>query len=330
MNMTTSPAIFFRFTLSVLVLLLSTVVGRHDANAEEIVLDSILASIDGEPVTLTDLRRHVSSQMYAASRNLPDPKDLSLHSPELRQLLQDLVLSRLLDKEADAVGISVSNEEIDAYIAEIRRQNNVDEEGFRQILQQQGLTWKEYEQQIRNDILKNRVVSARVRSKITVVDGDVKRYLAERPDLAPELGSIRLQQIRIPTGSAEQLAAAKKQLASIAAQCSAVEGLERRRVFARAGGPAFRDLGHVRADELRSEISTAVAELAAGELSEPISFENAAYLFLLAGIVTEETPFDEALRDEIRDEIFQVKFQEELKSFLDVDLPKRYHVEFKL
>lgn len=300
------------------------------AGPQEVVLDSVLASIDGEPVTLTELRRHVATQMYSAQKDFPKPSELTLDSPQLRKLLQDLVLSRLLDKEADAVGISVSNEEIDAYIAEIRRQNNVDEDGFIAILKQQGLTRDEYVLQIKNDILKNRVVSARVRNKINIVDEDVQRYLSERPELAPAPGSIRLQQIRIPASSVEEMEAAKKQIAGITAQLGGLEGRELRQAFVRAGGQAFQDLGHVSVSDLREEIQTAVAELQPGQVSAPVEIGNAAYLFFLAGRVTEETPVDEALEDEIRDQIFQAKFQEELRTFLDVDLPKRYHVEFKI
>lgn len=316
--------------VSIYLCILSLLLTSSYVSADELVLDSILASIDGEPVTLTELRRHVATQMYSSKENVPSPEELTVSSPNLRTLLQDLVLSRLLDKEADAVGISVSKEEIDAYISEIQRQNRVDEDGFVAILQQQGLSWDEYVLQIKNDILKNRVVSARVRSKINVVDEDVERYMAERPELTPEVGSIRLQQIRIPLSTPEQRKSVENQITGLQMQLATLSGSELRRAFARAGGAAFQDLGHVQLDDLRSEIRDVVSPMESGQVSTPVEIGPAIYLFFVAGRVTEESPIDEAMEAEIKEQIFQVKFQEELKTFLDVELPKRYHVEFKI
>jgi len=293
--------------------------------AEVVMLDAVLASIDGDPLTLAELRRHMAAQGFEKSY------DLEPDSPGLRQYLQDLVFYKLLNKEAEAIGISVSEEEVKAYIEEIKRQNSVDDKGFEELLSNRGVSREDYITQIKNDILKSRVVSARVRSKVNVLDEDVERFLNEHPELRPELGSVRLQQISIPfeAQSAESNNAVRQKLAEIRAKILSGESqiLE---LFRKEGGSFFKDLGHVKVADLRKQLQDAVEGLTVGGLSEPVEIGATLNLFFLASKATATAPVDAVLRDEIKSQIFKQKFEQLLKAYIDHELPKRYHVELKL
>ena len=94
-------------------------------------------------------------------------------------------VERLLQREAQEAGISVSDEETQAYLDEIKRQNNVDDEGFEELLEKQGFTLDEYLTQVRRDIVRTRILSMRVRKMINIVPEDVERFLEDHPELRP-------------------------------------------------------------------------------------------------------------------------------------------------
>ena len=135
-------------------------------------LDMVLASIEDEPITIADLRDYAEQQ----GRTLPE--NVLSGDPVVRQLLRDLVLTKLIEREAAASGISVSDEEVNAYINEIKRQNNVDDQGLARLLSSKGLSFEIYKRQVRDDIFKTRVVGMHVRNKVTVTDEEVQRLLA--------------------------------------------------------------------------------------------------------------------------------------------------------
>jgi len=290
------------------------------------VIDAIVASIDGEPITLVELRRHASAQGYVEAANL------GTDSAASRKLLEDLIVTRLLEREAQETGISVGEDEINAYMDEIKRQNKVNDAEFRKLLKSRDLTWDEYVAQIRNDILKSRVVGSRIRAKINVVNEDIERYLEENPDLIPPKGSVRLLQIRIPfrgqDGVQGQGGALAKEQANEIRQKIFSDDKQAVVVFAKYGGMFFEDLGHLELNDLRAEISNVVSSLEVGAVSETVEIDQAVYLFLQAGKITAEQPVDEVMKKQIEEQIFKTKFQEELKDFLDEDLLNKYHVEF--
>ena len=104
------------------------------------VVDRIVATIDGEPITTFELRR------YAEERGAD-------HLEE-RKLLDGLVTDRLLDREVATLGIAARDEEIDRYIEQIKQRNGMDADRFRDALAAQGLTVASYRGRVKAEIEK--------------------------------------------------------------------------------------------------------------------------------------------------------------------------------
>ncbi len=281
------------------------------------VIDRIVATVDGEPLTLSDVRRH----LIAVGRG--ETLDAAASKEEVRPSLNELIGITLLLREAEAEGIAVADDEISAYIGEIKRQNQVDAAGFEELLSAQGLNEKQYRQQVRSDILRARVMSARVRSKINVIDEDIQRYLEERPDLIPTVGSQRVEQVAMPS--------------ALMAEAPAREALEkvRERVIAgasmkEAAQTRYVDLGYLNPAELREELKSVVEGATVGELSEPIVLSSGVYLFRVSAVYAETSDIDSILKEEIRRELYERRFKEAVTEYVNVELPKKYHVEIKL
>lgn len=284
------------------------------------VIDMILASVDGEPLTFSDLQR------YIRSKGGTPPEDIQSGDFEIRKQLRELVLRDLLTKEAKETGITVADDEISAYVEEIKRENDVDDAGFEELLQGRGLTLEEYYSQVRSDIVRARVISASVRSKFSVSDEDVLRYLDSRPELRPEKGMLHLHQASVLFRNSPEMSEEECYHAIQKIRESSVAGQD----FREAAGQYYEDLGYLRVEDLREELQRAVEGLEVGEVSPIVTTDRGYLLLSVASQSSEDQPIDDTLKAQIRDEIYQTRFKEQVDKFLNEELPKKYHVELKL
>ena len=87
------------------------------------VVNRIVASVDGDPITLYELNQYETKQQAL----LPNVQSLSE-----KDALQALITEKLLAREIITRGIRVRDEDIDRYIDRIKQQNRVDDAGLKE------------------------------------------------------------------------------------------------------------------------------------------------------------------------------------------------------
>ena len=302
-------------------------IGTPASNGSVQLLDMVLASIEDEPITISDLRE------FAEQQGKPLPENLLNGDPVVRQALRELVVTKLIEREAAASGISVSDEEVKAYVEEIKRQNHVDDQGLSQLLASKGLSPEVYKRQVREDIFKTRVVGSHVRNKITVTDEEVQRRMSGGSssesgeeggaDADEQKKGVRLFQIRLQKAegdSGEAKAEAEKMR----------EQLESGENWPKVGSDRFTDLGTVDVSDLRRELRDAVEDLDENQISKPVETADAIYLLMKASADKAKLSSTDTVEDRVRQDLYQEKFSAALDKFLNDELPKKYHVELKL
>jgi peptidyl-prolyl cis-trans isomerase SurA len=91
------------------------------------------------------------------------------------------VLERLIDDElilqqATDLKLSITSEQVDSSIEEIKRQNNIDDQQLRDALKGQGMSMSTYRSDLKRQLLRFRVLNIAVGSRVTISDDDVKNY----------------------------------------------------------------------------------------------------------------------------------------------------------
>lgn len=283
------------------------------------IIDRVVASVDGEPYTLRDLKHYIVLQGDTKTTSpTQDPAQLSKY---LRAMIGD----RLLTKEAEAVGISIGEDQIQKYIDEVKRQNKVDDAGLERLLKSRGISLEDYKRQVATDILRARIISAKVRSRVNIVDEDIKKYFQLHPERLPASGQVHLVQILLRSKEQTPVKSLEEQIAAIRQQL--VQGGD----WAEVGGKNFSDLGYLKTEDLRPELQIVVEHLSAGVVSEVI--HSAIGYHLLKVINRNEGKNIELspdLKEEVRQELLQEKMKEEFEKYVEEELPKKYNVEIKL
>ena len=151
------------------------------------VIDRIVASVDGEPITLYELNQYRAKQ--AAMPNIEQATD--------NDILQALITEKLVAREIIARGIRVRDEDIDRYIDHIKQSNRLDEDQLKTALSQQGLEYTKYREQIKKEIEKVQLLNREIRGKVNITPEDVDRYYQAHLKDYEQPGGVKLRQITL-------------------------------------------------------------------------------------------------------------------------------------
>ncbi len=171
--------------------------GGDEAPATPEVVDRIVATIDGEPITLFELQAFSQEMHKRGGADVPASD---------RAMLDELVLEKILHKQIEAQGVAASDQQVDAYIASIKERNKLDDAQLKQALAAQGLTWEAYRAQVKTDIERAALINKEIRNKVNVPPEEVERYYKEHiADYgAPGKVQVRLISILLPPGASEE------------------------------------------------------------------------------------------------------------------------------
>ena len=138
-------------------------------------LDRVLVVVNDEAITQWDLnegRRILISQMKASKVTPPSNDVLD------KQVLERLIVERAVLQYAKETGIRVDDTTVERTILRVAEENKLSPEEFRKVLEREGIPYANYRQDIRRQIIIQRVREREVDSKVTVSDAEVDNYLA--------------------------------------------------------------------------------------------------------------------------------------------------------
>ena len=139
--------------------------------------DYIVAVVNQEPITHTDVDKRVGRIMEAASRNpnarLPPPDALR------EQVLDALIDEKVQLQHAKTIGMNVSDAEVDDAVANIASQNQISLQELRQRMRSDGLDYDRYRNSLREQMLLERVRAREVNSRIQISDTELDTFNAQ-------------------------------------------------------------------------------------------------------------------------------------------------------
>jgi peptidyl-prolyl cis-trans isomerase SurA len=245
---------------------------QSPAASEIIEIDRIVAVVNNDVIVLSEMRtrlRTVVEQLEKAGVPAP-PKDVLE-----KQVLEQLILDRLQLQIAADTGIRVDDETLNRQIADIAQKNKLNLREFRDILERDGFDFAAFREEIRNELIKNRVQQRQVRDRVRVTARDIDNYLATREKQGGNNPEYRLGHILIAVSdgaSPEELAEARDEAEDIVARLKAGANFGRTAAAESDGQQALEggDLGWRKAGELPTLFENVVPKLEKGGLSDVI------------------------------------------------------------
>jgi peptidyl-prolyl cis-trans isomerase SurA len=151
------------------------------APAPRQVVDRVVATVNGDVVTLSDLTERAGADWARVERMEPGKERDEARATLLRRAFDQLVAERLLADQAKALQIEVTDAQVDSAIGDIKSRNRFDDAQFEQALAEQGLTRAEFRAQIRRELETFQVLQYKVRGRVKLSDDDVRNYYQTHP-----------------------------------------------------------------------------------------------------------------------------------------------------
>ena len=162
------------------------------AEKDKRVVEEIIARVNNEIVTMTDLRRATESMRQEVQEECKNctPAQINAQAAEREKtVLRDLIDQSLLVQRGKDIGINVETD-IVKRLDDIRTRNNLASmEELQQKVEESGVGWEEFRNNLRNNLLMQEVVRREVGSRIIIDKEEVKKfYEAHKEDFhRPEM-----------------------------------------------------------------------------------------------------------------------------------------------
>lgn len=149
--------------------------------------------VDGEAITLTEFGK-------ALEETRPDTGLVEADEAARayrRDLLDQLIDRRLFMAEATRLKLSVEAQGLQEAIGQV--QGDYSQEDFQQILKSRRVSFSEWKEKLREDLLVRKLISQRVDSQISVTEKEITDYYKDHRKQFQQKERVRLRQIVVAT-----------------------------------------------------------------------------------------------------------------------------------
>ncbi|WP_439535339.1 peptidylprolyl isomerase [Methyloversatilis sp.] len=233
-------------------------------------IDRIVAVVNDEVITLHELRARISETFaQMRSRNVTPPPAEEFE----RQQLERMILEKVQLQHAAETQLRVDDRLLDASLSRIAESNRMDVTQLRTAIEQDGMVWSRFREDIRKQIVMSRLRDREVESRVVVTEGEIANFIANperKPDQSEEYNVSHIL-LRVPEG------ASPEQLIRLKARAdAALEQIRKGEDFSRIAA-SYSDaqdavnggsLGWRSPDRLPALFADAVPKLKPGEVSD--------------------------------------------------------------
>lgn len=282
----------------------------------------IVAKVNDVAITNLELRDRYQFVTYFSKM---DSFDNAEKQNLLNQIIDKMIDEELIRQEAEQLGISNTEDEIQDAVDIFALKQEKTAAQFRIELLQKGISYDNYSKQIACELLWSKIISNVVRSRVKTTDVELKEFL-EQQKISIDVRKLKLAQIYIPENKSQKNAL---KIASKLAQ-ELKKGANFETIVKQFSGDSYLsqnngEIGWVSQSDIDERIFSNVALLEKGEYSDPILLNDGYYIFKLLDIKTEENIQEQDL-ELARKAVFIRKLESLAKGYL-LDLRKKSFIE---
>lgn len=298
------------------------------------IVDRVIAVVNEDIITQSELegafepyKRRVDASYRGADKD-------KILAEGLNTLLNRMIDNKLISQRAKKVGINVRDEEITGAVKDLLSRRNISMEEFKKILEAEGSSIEAYQQDLKDQMTRMRLLRRELKAKIVVNDDEIRDEYIKRRQEYEGKESVRIKQIFIPLprdAAASTTLKLKEEVQKLHKRL--VEGESFDLLASQfSQGPATAtggDVGFLEKGTMLPQVDSVAFKLAKDEISEVIVSPAGFHIIKVLDKRGAGVKPIEMIREEIKAKIEEEKMEKGYESWI-ADLRKRSHVEIKL
>lgn len=298
------------------------------------VTDRIVAIVNNEVITLSELNSAFEPHLKKIE-NAYKGEDKGKLIAETRQaMLNKMVDDTLVRQEAKKLGIVVKEEDVLETIGDMFSRRNISMEDFMKVLSREGSSFEAYKMEVREHLMKIKLVGRNIKSKVSVTDEEIGDYYSKHREDYEGEEAVRIKQILIivPKDCGKKK---KRKLKAEAVTIHKIlkEGQPFEMLAAKySQGPAAKiggDLGFVEKGMMFPVVDEAAFSLGNGEISDVIESQVGFHIIKVTDRKGAGIKSIESVREEIKDIIGRTKIEKKFYEWIE-ELRKKSYIETRL
>lgn len=281
-------------------------------------VDRVVLIVNEDIITLTEF-------MNEARKNGINLEEAGIEYKFLEQIIDKTIV----EQEAKQAGITVSDEELDFTLKEIKDRYKLNETEMEKALKKQNMTEDSFREQWRFQILTQKLMESKVKNNVAVTDQEIKEYYQQTyGDYEEGVSEVRIAHILILNNTTDALQKATK----IANEAKAGEDFptlakeySQDTMSAQNGG----DLGYFKKGDLVESLEFAVQDVQINEVVGPVESPGGYHIIKVLDKKDSKIGIPQSYSNEIRNTIYSKKAEEMLKNYL-TSIKETAYIERKL
>jgi peptidyl-prolyl cis-trans isomerase SurA len=297
----------FRVIGPFLLVALLTLFGLQRVSAE--IVNRVVAIVNDDMITLYELNQRIRELTGSTAQDLRD-KDERSYLETRRQILELMIDEKCAEEKVRELGIKIPSQQIDATIETIKNRNRWTQEDLMAMLKNDGTTYEEYRERIREQLERIELINNQVKSKIIIREEQIAQYYKENQEEFGSEGTVQLAGIFLIQKNPED----EREFRELKIKGEDILGrLKNGEDFAALAkefsqGPGANeggDLGAFKADQLEPELRKALEGIEAGQFTDLIIKKNGIQIIKLIRKQKAQVRSFEEVKDAIHAKFYQ-------------------------
>lgn len=282
-------------------------------------VEEIIARVNDQIITKSDYDRAVTEHDQELRQRGATMQEIS---ESHKDLLRDLIDQQLWLAKGKELGITGETELVNR-LNDIRKQYNLATmEDLEKAAKDQGYSFEDFKQNLRNQIITQEVMRDQVGRKIAPTPGEIQRYFAAHKQQYEQPESVKLAEILVSTGSQpddqQKLAEAKAKADDIEARLHAGGDFSQLARSFSEGTTAAEggDLGQYKRGQLNKVFEDKTFGLKAGDVTDPILTKQGYVILKVIQHVPGGIPQLKDVEDQVEQNYFEEKAGPAMRQYL--------------
>lgn len=292
------------------------------AMAEDLVLDGIVALVNGKPITKYELDERMLPVYEKTRGRVLSADEVTQISQLRRRIIDQMIDDILLQEEAERYKIKITDAEVQDQVKNFMAQRNLSEDEFNRQLSLQRMTRKDFERNMRRDMINHQIVGGLVSNKVVVTDSEVEaEYKARKAEFSKD-SMVQLSILMVPSEKAARDLKTK-------IESGAMTFADAANKFSQGPGIGHGgDIGFIAWKDMAPQWNQALQGLKPGQITEPLPVQDFYGLLQVVSLKQgEDLPLD-SVREQIFQSLRDAKFGQVFKEYMQ-KLRDKAVIEYK-